>query len=47
MRRHNADRGAQVGAPFVEAFTMHRGHPFPHYDLLAEMFGGKWQTVAP
>jgi LmbE family N-acetylglucosaminyl deacetylase len=47
MRRHNADRGAQVGAPFVEAFTMHRGHPFPQHDLLAELFGGKWQTVAP
>lgn len=47
MRRHNADRGREVGAKFVEAFTMHRGHPFPQTDLLAELFGGHRQTVAP
>lgn len=39
MRRHGAERGAQIGASFAEAFVQHRGHPFPQEDLLAKLFG--------
>jgi LmbE family N-acetylglucosaminyl deacetylase len=38
MRRHGAERGAEIGAPAAEAFAMHRGHPFPENDLLRELF---------
>jgi hypothetical protein len=38
MRRHSADRGQEVGVAFAEAFTQHRGHPFPQSDLLKELF---------
>jgi LmbE family N-acetylglucosaminyl deacetylase len=41
MRRHSAARGQEVGVEFAEAFTQHRGHPFPQTDLLTELFGGK------
>jgi LmbE family N-acetylglucosaminyl deacetylase len=39
MKRHNAHRGNEAGVPFAEAFTQHRGHPFPQNDLLTELFG--------
>lgn len=35
MRRHNADRGAEIGVGYAEAFTQHRGHPFPQEDALS------------
>ncbi|MBA3481982.1 MAG: PIG-L family deacetylase, partial [Pirellulales bacterium] len=38
MRRHSAQRGQEVGVEFAEAFTQHRGHPFPQNDLLKELF---------
>jgi LmbE family N-acetylglucosaminyl deacetylase len=41
MRRHSAERGQEVGVEFAEAFTQHRGHPFPQTDLLTDLFGGK------
>jgi LmbE family N-acetylglucosaminyl deacetylase len=41
MRRHGADRGQEIGVEFAEAFTQHRGHPFPRTDLLTELFGGR------
>jgi LmbE family N-acetylglucosaminyl deacetylase len=39
MRRHAAMRGQQVGVAAAEAFVQHRGHAYPHDDLLAELFG--------
>lgn len=40
MKRLSARRGAQVGTTAGEAFVQHRGHAYPHDDLLAELFGG-------
>jgi LmbE family N-acetylglucosaminyl deacetylase len=40
MRRHMAARGRLINAPYAEAFVQHRGHAYPHDDLLAGMFGG-------
>ncbi|HWP40570.1 MAG TPA: PIG-L deacetylase family protein [Tepidisphaeraceae bacterium] len=39
MQRHAADRGSEAGFDFAEAFVQHRGHAYPHNDLLTEMFG--------
>ncbi len=40
MKRFGATRGQQIGVKYAEAFVQHRGHPYPHDDLLQEMFGG-------
>jgi len=37
MQRHSASRGSQAGTRFAEAFSQHRGHPFPQEDLLREL----------
>jgi LmbE family N-acetylglucosaminyl deacetylase len=37
MRRHSSLRGLAIGAAFGEAFVQHRGHAYPHTDLLAEL----------
>ncbi len=37
MKRHGAARGQLAGAPYAEAFVQHRGHAFPHDDLLATL----------
>ena len=37
-RRHDADRGRQVGRTFAEAFVQHLGHAYPSNDLLKELF---------
>ena len=39
MHRHSAARGAEAGTTYAEAFTQHRGHPFPQNDLLSELLG--------
>jgi LmbE family N-acetylglucosaminyl deacetylase len=41
MKRHSAMRGAQMGVAYAEAFVQHRGHAYPHDDLLAQLFGGE------
>lgn len=41
MKRQSAMRGEQVGVQYAEAFTQHRGHPYPKDDLLGEMFGNR------
>lgn len=41
MKRHSAMRGAELGTEYAEAFTQHRGHPFPQTDILQELLGGK------
>lgn len=38
MKRYGAERGRQIGIEYAEAFVQHRGHAFPHNDLLAELF---------
>ncbi len=38
MKRFGAERGEQYGVRYAEAFTMHRGHPFPQTDLLSRLF---------
>lgn len=40
-RRHAAHRGQQAGVAAAEAFVQHRGHPYPHDDILKAMFGAK------
>ena len=36
-RRWCATRGRQLGTDYAEAFTQHRGHPYPHEDLLLSL----------
>jgi N-acetylglucosamine malate deacetylase 1 len=38
MKRYGAERGRQIGVPYAEAFVLHRGHAFPHNDILAHFF---------
>jgi len=38
MKRFGAERGRQIRVQYAEAFVQHRGHAFPHTDLLAELF---------
>jgi LmbE family N-acetylglucosaminyl deacetylase len=39
VKRHDADRGRTLGKPYAEAFVQHRGHAYPHNDLLHDLFG--------
>ncbi len=39
MKRQSRMRGDQANVAFAEAFTQHRGHPYPTHDLLGELFG--------
>jgi LmbE family N-acetylglucosaminyl deacetylase len=36
VKRHDAARGKLIARPFAEAFVQHRGHAYPHNDLLSE-----------
>ena len=38
MRRHAEERGRRIGTRYAEAFVQHRGHSYPHDDLLAKVF---------
>jgi LmbE family N-acetylglucosaminyl deacetylase len=38
--RWSAARGKEIGVQYGEAFTQHRGHPYPHDNVLREMLGG-------
>jgi LmbE family N-acetylglucosaminyl deacetylase len=38
MQRHAAGRGEQFGVEYAEAFVQHRGHAYPHSDLLEQQF---------
>jgi LmbE family N-acetylglucosaminyl deacetylase len=38
MKRHGEMRGKQRGTRYAEGFVQHRGHPYPHDDLLAKLF---------
>jgi len=37
MKRHDAARGTEAGIAAAEAFGQHRGHAYPHDDLLASL----------
>ena len=37
QKRWSVARGAEVGVAFAEAFRQHRGHPYPHVNVLAEL----------
>lgn len=39
MRRHGASRGRQIGVAYAEGFVQHRGHAYPHDDLLQRLLG--------
>jgi LmbE family N-acetylglucosaminyl deacetylase len=41
QRRWSARRGSEIGVAYAEAFCQHRGHPYPHDNLLAELLGEK------
>jgi len=41
MKRLATMRGREAGVPAAEAFVQHRGHPYPHDDLLQQSFGPK------
>lgn len=38
MRRFSSSRGKLIGTAAAEGFVQHRGHPYPHDDLLMTMF---------
>ena len=38
-RRWSAARGKEINVDYGEAFTQHRGHPYPHDDLLGQLLG--------
>lgn len=35
--RWSSQRGKQIGATYGEAFTQHKGHPYPHDNLLGKL----------
>src|SRR5688572_30832511 len=37
MKRAGEKRGAERGTKYAEGFVQHRGHPYPHDDLLAKL----------
>jgi LmbE family N-acetylglucosaminyl deacetylase len=37
MKRHARHRGSQAGVAHAEAFVQHRGHAYPHDDLLLRL----------
>lgn len=41
MRRQSSMRGKAIGVKYAEAFTQHRGHPYPKDDVLTELFQSK------
>lgn len=39
VKRHDGERGKLINKPYAEAFLQHRGHAYPHNDLLKELLG--------
>ncbi len=37
----SSTRGKEIGKAYGEAFTQHKGHPYPHDNLLLQLLGGK------
>jgi LmbE family N-acetylglucosaminyl deacetylase len=38
MKRHGQMRGKEIGTTYAEAFVQHLGHPYPHDDVLTQLF---------
>ena len=45
MRRNAAMRGRETASAAAEAFVQHRGHAYPHDDILARLFGSTKAAV--
>jgi LmbE family N-acetylglucosaminyl deacetylase len=43
--RWSAARGRQLGVEYAEGFTQHRGHPYPHENLLQSLLEGQGTVV--
>jgi LmbE family N-acetylglucosaminyl deacetylase len=41
MRKHSSERGRDIGVAYAEAFAQHRGHAYPHTDLLSQLLEGQ------
>ncbi len=41
MKRHGLHRGAQAAVEYAEAFVQHRGHAYPHDDLLGSLLSAR------
>ncbi len=41
MKRHSAKRGGQMGVQFAEAFVQHRGHAYPHDDMIQDLLSSQ------
>lgn len=39
MKEWSAQRGKEVGVEYAEGFRQHKGHPFPHDNILEELVG--------
>jgi hypothetical protein len=37
QRRWSTKRGREIGVTYAEAFRQHRGHPYPHDNILIEL----------
>lgn len=46
MKAHSAARGREIGVEYAEAFVQHRGHAYPHNDLLQELLKGKTHATS-
>lgn len=40
-RRWSGRRGSEIGVPYGEAFRQHKGHPYPHDNVLLDLLAGK------
>lgn len=40
-RAWSAKRGGEIGVRYGEAFTQHKGHPYPHDNRLVELLGNR------
>lgn len=41
QQRWSARRGEEVGVQYAEAFRQHRGHPYPHDNILEQLLPGR------
>ncbi len=45
QKRWSAKRGQEMGVQYAEAFRQHRGHPYPHDNILEKLLPGLVKTV--
>jgi N-acetylglucosamine malate deacetylase 1 len=44
QRRWSAKRGKQVGVEYAEAYRQHKGHPYPHDNIIGELLAISHET---